>query len=487
MKKYNNIKKTIAVFCILWTVSYGFCQEGAEPKENILYQGIIEDSVNIIENDGMMYSFFEKLKQLENGEIDRVNIVHIGDSHIQADWLSGTIRVRLQRVFGNAGRGLVFPHKVAGSNAPPDVYSYSNRKWVSYRNLHKQSDFKVGIGGYVIGTNDSAAILKISLNDKHDMGGYDFNKITLFHPSGEQFYDYDVLYTNERDVIEENIVKEEGVSYTVKAGDYLGKIASLFSTTSASIKKMNGLSSDMIYAGQKLTITQKVVKSEPLPEETFDELFVNEIVEGNNYTSLTMDSTVQYLFLASQKSNTTQSVAQWDGFSLEHTDSSGLLYHTIGVNGAQYFHYNDTERFFEQLEALSPDLIIVSLGANESFDTDLEDEEFIEELDEFYNHLDIHAANTPVLISTPPDNRKQQTRAENLAKILKEYAHSNAMPLYDLYNILGGKGSFYELQLKNFARKDKIHFHASGYEMQGQLTSDAILKAYEKYKTLEIE
>ena len=40
----------------------------------------------------------------------------------------------------------------------------------------------------------------------------------------------------------------------------------------------------------------------------------------------------------------------------------------IGVNGATYDDYNNTEIFFNQLPHLNPDLVIVSLGTNESFE-----------------------------------------------------------------------------------------------------------------------
>ena len=45
-----------------------------------------------------------------------VSIVHIGDSHIQADISTGTTRELLQYDFGNAGRGLVSPLKMIGPN-----------------------------------------------------------------------------------------------------------------------------------------------------------------------------------------------------------------------------------------------------------------------------------------------------------------------------------------------------------------------------------
>ena len=63
-----------------------------------------ENTIQYTEN---IQSFVEKLRARQNGETNTINIVQIGDSHIQADWFGERIRELLQIKFGNAGRGLV--------------------------------------------------------------------------------------------------------------------------------------------------------------------------------------------------------------------------------------------------------------------------------------------------------------------------------------------------------------------------------------------
>ena len=55
--------------------------------------------------------------------------------------------------------------------------------------------------------------------------------------------------------------------YVIKSGDTLGMIAAQFSISVQSIKSLNGLSSDLIFAGQKLKVSGTVSNSSPSVEE----------------------------------------------------------------------------------------------------------------------------------------------------------------------------------------------------------------------------
>ena len=58
-----------------------------------------------------------------------VAMVHIGDSHVQAGFLTEAVRLPLQRRFGDAGRGLVVPLKLAKTNEPRDYSVVADGSW----------------------------------------------------------------------------------------------------------------------------------------------------------------------------------------------------------------------------------------------------------------------------------------------------------------------------------------------------------------------
>jgi len=133
---------------------------------------------NRIFNGSSMDSFYHKLYMLKKTGKGTVTIVHIGDSHIQADFLSGVVRNNLQQFFGNAGRGLVFPYQLAQSNAPPDISSSSQVSWEFNRIAHPEIPIKPGISGFVIRTDATVATFDFSL--KGQSNDVSFNKLKFF-------------------------------------------------------------------------------------------------------------------------------------------------------------------------------------------------------------------------------------------------------------------------------------------------------------------
>ncbi len=64
-----------------------------------------------------------------------ISIVHIGDSHIQAEGSTSRTRTLLEDRFGSAGRGLVIPFRLAGTNQPNDYTISSSSSFTSAKLL----------------------------------------------------------------------------------------------------------------------------------------------------------------------------------------------------------------------------------------------------------------------------------------------------------------------------------------------------------------
>lgn len=80
----------------------------------------IDYAANNIIMNGRNWSALARTLQQSVDQQKPVSIVHIGDSHIQAEGATSRIRATLQNRFGNGGRGLMIPFKIAGTNQPLD-------------------------------------------------------------------------------------------------------------------------------------------------------------------------------------------------------------------------------------------------------------------------------------------------------------------------------------------------------------------------------
>jgi lysophospholipase L1-like esterase len=160
--------------------------------------GLAKDEINIIQNVNHLDDFFEKLHQLKIDPKEKVNIIHIGDSHIQADYMTEVVRKNLQRDFGNAGRGLVVPCRVAGTNEPSNFRSSSSGMWTSKRIIYPLQSLPIGVGGITVQTTQPGATLSIRMNDP--LYDYTFSKIALFLLKDSGSFDFSIRDTTGHEV-----------------------------------------------------------------------------------------------------------------------------------------------------------------------------------------------------------------------------------------------------------------------------------------------
>jgi hypothetical protein len=89
---------------------FGFAQDTLlVPIDSVEVDLPVVDSIEVtftgndIHNPNALLAFYEKMYQLEQSKSGKINIVHIGDSHIQADLFTAKIRTQFQKVYGNGG------------------------------------------------------------------------------------------------------------------------------------------------------------------------------------------------------------------------------------------------------------------------------------------------------------------------------------------------------------------------------------------------
>ncbi|WP_319531186.1 GDSL-type esterase/lipase family protein [uncultured Cohaesibacter sp.] len=125
---------------------------------------------------GRTASFLSKMAALRAGQSNRpIRILHIGDSHIASDSFTSGIRSRLQKIYGDAGRGAVIPAK-AYKWAHADGLSLTAGNGWSSSNSLKTKGGPYGLSGVRVATSASGA--KMTLTSKG--GAFDWGEVTLY-------------------------------------------------------------------------------------------------------------------------------------------------------------------------------------------------------------------------------------------------------------------------------------------------------------------
>ncbi|TAE01272.1 MAG: hypothetical protein EAZ97_03550 [Bacteroidetes bacterium] len=130
-----------------------------------------------------MKHFFSALDALESKDKKRkVNIVHIGDSHIQADIFSGRVRELFQQNnrFSSGGRGFVFPYEAAKTNNPHNYHSSYTGTWEGKRSIKADSFSRWGLAGITAVTYDEKSTITIDSKEKQEE--LKISKIKIFYP-----------------------------------------------------------------------------------------------------------------------------------------------------------------------------------------------------------------------------------------------------------------------------------------------------------------
>ena len=121
--------------------------------------------------------FYRKFAGLIKTGRRQVRILHIGDSHLQADFFSGKIRADFQTFMpGLQGtRGMVSPY----NKGCPDSYKITYGSQWKHHSILASASYQ-SIFANTIYTTDSFAVIQVNVNFRNPVK-YDFNRFRIYH------------------------------------------------------------------------------------------------------------------------------------------------------------------------------------------------------------------------------------------------------------------------------------------------------------------
>jgi lysophospholipase L1-like esterase len=112
-------------------------------------------------------NFCSKLEQMKGNQNRRINIVHMGGSHIQGGIWSNVFLSHFQEQNFTAGGGyFIFPYRIAKTNGQPYATSFSNGNWKRCRAVGKEYCLPLGMSALSISSHDSSNYFGTKLTDK---------------------------------------------------------------------------------------------------------------------------------------------------------------------------------------------------------------------------------------------------------------------------------------------------------------------------------
>lgn len=203
--------------------------------------------------------------------------------------------------------------------------------------------------------------------------------------------------------------------------------------------------------------------------------------------------------------------ARWEGTgngpfrfygAIMENSRNGVLYHSVGINGAMYQHYNEFSNILlAEMEVLKPQLVIISLGTNEAYGGRMDPLAFRDEIDKAVTLIREQNPAVNILLTTPPDCMRavrKATRKKVGKKKYKTIYHTAYYPNPYIsmvtQQIMGyarqhgiacwNFNAVNKAQSSRFAgawAPDHIHFNVKGYQQQGQLLYEALQRSYTHY------
>ncbi|MDQ1100232.1 peptidoglycan-binding protein [Chryseobacterium sp. SORGH_AS_1048] len=301
---------------------------------------LINGHAQEIENSDVLKPFTEKLKQNTVS-----TILFMGDSHIQADWLTSYLRKKFQDRYGNAGRGLVFPYNVANTNGAEDFESASNQAWETFRLVHEQKLFpEMGASGFVIGSKENP-FLEITFKNPEDR----FDRLFIYHDKNMDGQEFSV-YTEQQPLKNFIIKKTEQLSHTAAEGETFHEMVSKYNNTTTRFRQLNGDKILNPVAGNVYKVERNYFDYNP----DFEHYIT--LIRKQKFTGFKTEvdfAQPQNVFL--MRTNLPGGI--FYGFQFLKNTDRGVVFNTVGVNGATYGDFLKYPLQVQQLKTIAPDIL----------------------------------------------------------------------------------------------------------------------------------
>ncbi len=202
------------------------------------------------------------------------------------------------------------------------------------------------------------------------------------------------------------------------------------------------------------------------------------------YTLIETGKNINPVKLHLEKTDTAQNSFTLYGIDLEN-DFQGIVYTDAGISGASLPSFLKCNLLENQLSSLNPDLVIISLGTNDTYGKTFNPERYKKHYIEFLNKIKKAVPEAAILLTVPNDcyyrRRDPLPFTADAEKVILDLAKTYNCGVWNFYEIMGGYNSSYLWHKDKLMQNDLIHFTKKGYIIKGNLLFNALLKSWDNH------
>ncbi|MCF0223372.1 MAG: hypothetical protein HUK20_03820 [Fibrobacter sp.] len=486
--------------------------------------GFIDTTQNTIQfpkGSESFETFYKKMDTLVFENRGQVRILHIGGSHLQADVLSGRVRQHLVKEYpgASAGRGFIFPYAAARTNTPSSYASSYKGIWDMSKNVQKEVTKPLGLLGIAVSTSDPRAEITLLLDKYNSEPMWGETRFRLFG------------YSDNGDVIPVLRVDSTDIfgKLDTASQSYVFNSPRPIDSINIQFRWMDSLMQAQVAA----FITDSLVQDSILKAQsdtTKKDSAIQSADQGKNVANVpqnvalaanvALDSMYQgecdvldtECLAKDESKNKAKTVAPADKTPtpkdtvsstkkarprftltgiLSETDTPGIIYTAVGINGAKVPNYfeNICPQFEKELKFYKPDLVIFAIGINDANVEHFDDKAFRSNYDTLIERFKKVNPNVAFIFETNNDSfRKVKKRrfvmhpnGELARKSFFMLAEKHKGGVWDKFGIMGGLGSMAKWEKADLAKSDKVHFKLAGYHLLGDMFYKALIAAYQNH------
>ena len=167
----------------------------------------------------------------------------------------------------------------------------------------------------------------------------------------------------------------------------------------------------------------------------------------------------------------------------------GFIYNSIGVNGASVPDYLRCQNLVRDLRLMHPDVVVFGIGINDAVPANFDTAAFRQNYLQLVDSVRAVNPDCAFIFITNNDSFRKETRrrysVNTNGKLAREVFYRLAKDVdgavWDQFEVMGGLRSMDSWRQAGLAQNDRVHFTTAGYQLVGDLFSNALFEAYNKF------